>query len=216
VCNTMISEALRLAWYRFRSTFGRRRGSYLALILLVGLVGGLAMGSWVAARRTESSYPAFLTRTNPSSLLVQPTTTVDCASGFVREIARLPHVKNVECALALNAETLTSSGGLGTILLTRVELVASKDGLFSDQDRVTITQGRTADPTRSDEIVISPTAAGLFHLHVGSHLSVGVDTSNQMNFVPPYRTLDLRVVGEGVFDNRVVQDDIDKGHWVSP
>jgi hypothetical protein len=37
--------ALGVAWYRFAATFARRRAGYLAIIVLVGLVGGLAMGS---------------------------------------------------------------------------------------------------------------------------------------------------------------------------
>ena len=47
-------QVLGVARYRFRATFGRRRGSYLTVVLLVGLVGGLAMGALSAARRTQS------------------------------------------------------------------------------------------------------------------------------------------------------------------
>jgi hypothetical protein len=211
---------LTVAWYRFQATFRRRWGGYLAIALLIGLVGGLAMASLVAARRTESSYPTFLAGTNPSDLLVQPTTAVTCESGFVGQIARLPHVKQVGCALALTAETLTRNGELGTVLLTQVELVASTDGLFSgQQDRVTITAGRAADPARANEIVASPTAAALFGLHVGSHLEVGIDCSSPTSSpqcptspTAHYRTVRLTVVGLGVFNTQVVQDDIDRGH----
>ena len=211
---------LSVAWYRSQATFRRRWSGYLAIVLLIGLVGGLAMASLVAARRTESSYPTFLAATNPSDLLVQPTTAVTCTSGFVGQIARLPHVKQVGCALALTAATLTRHGGLGTVLLTRVELVASTDGLFSDhQDRVTITAGRPADPARANEIVASPTATALFGLHVGSHLEVGIDCSSPTSSpqcptspTAHYRTVALTVVGIGVFNTQVVQDDIDRGH----
>ena len=66
----MNGQVLRVAWYRFRATFGRRRGGYLGLVLLVGLLGGLAMGALAGARRTQSSYPRFLKSTNPSALNV--------------------------------------------------------------------------------------------------------------------------------------------------
>src|SRR6266571_4829132 len=79
----------RVAWYRFRATFRRRVGGYLALALLTGLVGGLAMGSLIAARRTYASYPKFLASTSPSDLVVQPFTTPSYAPGFVRQLARL-------------------------------------------------------------------------------------------------------------------------------
>ena len=36
-------NAIRLTWYRFRATLPRRWSGYLALTLLIGLVGG---GGW--------------------------------------------------------------------------------------------------------------------------------------------------------------------------
>ena len=62
-------EVVQLGWYRFRRTFGRRWGEYLTLVLLVGLVGGLAMGSVAAARRTDSSFSVYWASTNPSDLV---------------------------------------------------------------------------------------------------------------------------------------------------
>ena len=50
----MRGEASQLCWYRFRTTLGRRWTDYLTLALLIGLIGGLAMGSVAAARRTDS------------------------------------------------------------------------------------------------------------------------------------------------------------------
>ncbi len=66
----MHADAARVAWYRFRCTLRRRWPGYLALALLLGLVGGLAMGSVAAARRTQAAFPAYLASTNPSDLTV--------------------------------------------------------------------------------------------------------------------------------------------------
>jgi hypothetical protein len=57
-----------VARYRFRATFGRRWGSYLALLHLIGGVDGLAMGSVAAARRTQSSFPVFVASAHPADL----------------------------------------------------------------------------------------------------------------------------------------------------
>ncbi len=202
---------LTVGWYRFRATWRRRWPGYLGIVLLVGLVGGLAMGSIAGARRTQSSYPTFLARTNPSDLLVEPSGSVDCASGFIGQIARLPHVSRVGCLDSFNAATLTPSGGLDTVLLAQVELIASEDGEYSRQDRVTITAGRAADQSRADEIVATPTAAAFLGLHVGSHVRIGLWPVNRTSLTP-YRTIDARVVGVGVLNTQVVQDDIDRGN----
>ena len=66
----MTRQVLRLAFYRLRATFSRRWGGYLALVLLVGLLGGVAMAAVAGARRTQSSFPTYLASTNPSDVSV--------------------------------------------------------------------------------------------------------------------------------------------------
>ncbi len=206
---------MRLPWYRFRVTFRRRWSGYLALAVLIGVVGGVAMASEVAARRTDSSYPKFLASTNPSDLVVQPFTTPAYSPRFVRQLARLPHVKEVAAAVPFSAITLTAQGKLGTVLLAHVQLaatVAGPHGLYADQDRVTIVRGRRADPARPDEVVASLDAAALLHLRVGSHVRVGLIGSSQGGSgIPASRRVDLTVVGIGVFNTQVLQDGIDSG-----
>src|ERR1700685_4846852 len=118
----MNGPVLQVAWYRFRATFRRRWTGYLALALLIGLVGGIAMGSVVAARRTDASYPKFLASTNPSDLVVEPFTKTNYSPGFLRQLARLPHVIGVGADVPLTAATLTPSGKVGTILLAHAQL----------------------------------------------------------------------------------------------
>ena len=51
---------LTVARYRFRVTFRRRWPDYVTIVVFIGLVGGLAMGTIAGARRTQSSSPKFL------------------------------------------------------------------------------------------------------------------------------------------------------------
>ncbi len=62
----MSRQLLRVGWYRLRRSFRRRSVGYLSVVLVIGLVGGVAMASMAGARRTQSSYPRFLAGTNPS------------------------------------------------------------------------------------------------------------------------------------------------------
>src|ERR1700733_12425404 len=117
----MSRPTVRVAVYRLRATLPHRWGGYLTLALLIGLVGGVALGSLTAARRTYASYPAFLNSTNPSDLLVLPSANGP-DPGLVHQLARLPHVRSAEAGEQLTAATLTPSGGIGTPLITQVEL----------------------------------------------------------------------------------------------
>jgi hypothetical protein len=198
------------AWYRFRATFRRRWAGYLGLAVLIGLVGGVALASVTAARRTDASYPSFLAGTNPSDLVVQPFTVPGYAPGFTAELARLPHVRGVAVAVPLTAATLSPSGQLGTVLLAHVQIVApvaGARGLYSAQDRITLLAGRRADPARPGQVVATPGAAAFLHLHVGSRLPVAlIDGSGGLG-----GRARLTVVGIGVLGTQVVQDSVDAG-----
>src|SRR3984893_15656497 len=89
-------QVWRVAWYRLRATFGRRLGGYVAIVVLIGLTAGIALGSIAGARRTQSSYPKFLASTNPSDMTVS---LFNSYGGPVPELrdkfARLPGVKRV-------------------------------------------------------------------------------------------------------------------------
>ena len=59
---------VRLARYRFRTVLAQRWTGYLTVVVLVGLLGGVALGSMAAARRTKAAFPVYLASTNPSNL----------------------------------------------------------------------------------------------------------------------------------------------------
>ena len=112
------ADAARVAWYRFRRTLRRRWGGYLSLALLLGLLGGLAMGSVAAARRTQAAFPAYLASTDPSDLTVL--TGLNGVAGsrgydpaVITKIAALPQVRHVATYLGLNAAVLAPGGGPG-------------------------------------------------------------------------------------------------------
>jgi hypothetical protein len=194
-----------LAWYRLRITIGRRWPGYVALGLLTGLLGGLALGAVTAARRTDSSYPDLLTRTNPADLLVQPQVSA-YTPGFEGQLARLPQVRGVTASASFNAVTLTGAGRIKTLLETQAQLVASPDGLFTRQDKMIITSGRAADPARPDEVVATAGAAAQLGLHVGSRLMIGLFSEDGDRLRARLR---LTVVGIGQLGIELVRDDID-------
>ena len=141
-----MSQVLPVAWYRFRSTLRRRLPGYLSIVLLVGLVGGLAMASLAGARRTQSSYPTFLASTNPSDLTVSagslnPVTPGGSSRVSAKQISHLPGVKRVRDLIAPTVIPLTKKGAARLELANVLQTVGSLDGELSQQDRLTIIKG---------------------------------------------------------------------------
>jgi len=215
------------AWYRFRTTFGHRWGGYLAIVVLTSLVGGLAMGSIAAARRTASSFTVFWASTNPSELggadgVLNPALGADSAYDpeLLARLAHLPHVTRVESQSGIDFLPLQADGapldapkwdppaagnGYGSV-----------DGLYFNQDKVALTAGRMADPGDPDQLMLSAQGASALGVQVGSVLPVGIYTNAQTELpdfgtaaVKPYRVVREKVVGLIAFANSIVVDDVD-------
>ncbi len=218
----MTGQRLRVSGYRFRATFRRRWGAYLSLVLLIGLVGGVAMGAIAAARRTQSSFATYLASTNPSNLslgtaLYAPplgfTTGYDAP--LVRKIAHLPHVTHAESYTAIYTIPIQANGQPTPAgLRANFTAVGSVDGLYFNQDRATVVQGRMADPNQADEIVMNARAERELGLHVGQTVEWGTFANAQFTPgagqpPPAFARARLTLVGTVVLNNAIVQDDVD-------
>ncbi len=221
----MNRQVLRVAWYRFRATFGHRWGGYLALVLLIGLIGGIAEGSIAAGRRTQSSYPRFLASTNPSDLNVSYFGAAantnnpysPYSASLTNGIARVAHVKQVRGVVVIVLAPLGPDGAARVDVLSQVATGGSVDGLLFDQDRVSVIHGRMADPNRADEIMMTAGAARTLGVRVGQVVPFGAYTSAQSNSpgfgtpgVAPSLRINAKLVGIIVLNNQVVQDDVDR------
>jgi hypothetical protein len=211
----MKGNTLRIAWYFLRHNFVRRWPTYLVIMLLVGMVGGLSIGSIVAARRTESSFNVFLKSTNPSDLSVLlpgPNLTV--------HLARLPlvrHVAGVQFFLAgftagsHGAPNLTGPIGDGD-----VSPFGSLGAEYFRQDKLAVTQGRMANPHRADEFVMTAEGERLMGWHVG-HTVTMYFYSIPHTFLPGWGTAKVKptlrirehLVGTVVLNSQVVLDEVD-------
>ena len=223
-----MNSALRISWYRLRATVRHEWGSYLAIVLLVGLIGGLAMGSLAAARRTQSSYSALLASANASQIelataIANPA--IGNGQGYdqavVQQIAHLPHVTAVASAPGVNAEPLGPDGAPVSVPGFTPQAgtsAGSIGGEFFGIDRLAIRSGRAANPAAVDEFVSSPAIAAAFHFHVGEVVAMGFFTNSQTDLsafgtsaVQPFRRIDMRLVGIGLPVSGIVADDVDAG-----
>ena len=217
----MIGQAFDVASYRLRATLPRRWPGYVTLIVLVGVLGGLGLGSVAAARRTQSSFSTFLASTNPSDLAI----TVYGASSaqnpayspaLTASITRLPGVRHVAPGFVVVGAPLTRNGAPRIRVTGLAYPVASVNGLFYTQDRVAVTEGRMASPGRADEIMMAPVVAGLLGFHVGQVIPFGFYSDAQQGepgfgtaSVPPALRINMRLVGLAESNSQIVEDDVD-------
>ncbi|HTD51298.1 MAG TPA: hypothetical protein VK771_11895, partial [Acidimicrobiia bacterium] len=202
-------------------------GGLFAIVLLVGLIGGLAMGALAGARRTQSSFPALLRSTNPSDLLVLHNDSANDSNqsdaGFLRRLRALPGVKRVESTtgpseLVLGADGNPAQDATDRMFDSSAQVLADVNGEFSDQDRPVVIHGRRANPRRADEMVMSADAAQLLHLRLGDVVHFGFYT-NAQTLANGYGTaaqiprlrIGVRLVGIVRFAFEIVRDDFDHG-----
>jgi hypothetical protein len=214
-------RVIGVAWYRFRATLHRRQGSYLAIVVLVGLVGGVAMGALAGARRSQSTFPAFLAANIASDLQVQVYSDSGLASAdLTKKLAHLPLVNRVGSAPYLLLDQLGPNGKplVGAANTNEVQELGSRGGMYFTQDRVTVVHGRMADPRRADEMVATAAAAKISGWHVGESVPFGAYTLQQAQAPgfdlqtanPAGERFSAKLVGLVVFSSQIVNDDVDR------
>jgi hypothetical protein len=212
----MRRNSLRIAWYWSRANFGRRWANYLTIILLVGAVGGLSLGSVAAARRTQSSYNTFLASTNPSDLDMTL-----YAPNIAPELARLPHVRHVGVSsYSVNAFPI-GRHGMPAFPKPLLNGTVANTGSFSDEyfteDRVALLSGRRANPKRADEFMADSLAAKAMGWHVGEYVKMYFYTDAKadtatfgVKYVKPTVALTMHLVGTVIANTDVLLDQVDR------
>ena len=219
----MIRAVVRESSYRFRATFRRRWAGYLTLAVLIALVGGVAMATVAGARRTQSSFPTYLASTNPSDLGMfdefGPITNTGYSEKVDEAVSRIHYVERAVAVVGFDGTLQVLGHHRGTGVPGEAppafEGSTGTDAEYFSTDRVTVLQGRMADPARMDEIVMSAGAAAQFGLHIGSTLPVAFFTdaqASQPDFSgypreKPHLVVPFKLVGIVEWYPQVVQDD---------
>ncbi len=212
----MKAHPSRVGWFWYRANFARRWTNYLTIVLLVGAVGGLALGSVAAARRTQSSYNTFLASTDPSDL----TLTV-YAPNLTSKLAALPLVRHVgESSYGVNA---FPAGQHGLPLFPKalddgnVTFSGSLVDEYFSEDRVALVAGRLPDPKRADEFMADAFAAKDMGWHVGEYVRMYFYSNAQTaqpSFgskpVTPVLSLTMHLVATIVPNDDVLLDKVDQ------
>lgn len=150
----------RLGWMRWRT--GERRGA-LAIVLMVGISGGVVLAAIAGARRTDTAFERMLTATAAEDVLISPSANTGL-DRFYDDIRDLPGV-------------IASAEMVGYNLAPTQEnrevnfqgAFCGVDGaLLRDVARPVLLAGRAPDPSESREILVNESFADGYDLQVGS------------------------------------------------
>ena len=222
----MSASAFALARYRLRATFYKNWSGYLAVVLLVGALGGLAMGSIAGARRTESAFPMYLATTNASNLQANIWNLGESINGpatknLVRELTHLKGVKSVASAPSMLVLPLAPNGQpaptAGAIEGDEVDIEGSTGGMYFRSDRVSVIAGRLARANSTSEMNATTLAAHFLHWHVGQVIRFAAYTPAQVQsptFDPSAANASsvhsVKLVGLIEFTDQIASDDVDR------
>ncbi|HEV7959002.1 MAG TPA: FtsX-like permease family protein, partial [Acidimicrobiales bacterium] len=190
--------------------------SYLTFSLLIGLVGGLAVASLGAARRTQSSFNVFLAHSNPSDMSV-----ILFGPNLSSDLARLPLVHHVAAVQFYLVGYPAGAHGApsikGPFASGDVATIGSLGAEYFRQDKPAVTQGRMANPHKADEFVMTAAAERLTGWHVGQSIPMyfysitdaGEPGMGTAKVKPTYR-INEHLVGTVTLNNEVVLDEVDR------
>ena len=213
-----------MARFRFGATFARRRSGYLALTLLIAVLGGLAMGSVAAARRTQSSFPEYIDAANPYQLsgvtasFIPGVFKLGYNPTVISKIAHLSHVTAVASIVGLNVAPIEPSGAIKDPgVVSGVTFVGVLKSSYSSKGvGLTLVSGRIPPATAVHSFIADEAALHKLHMHLGATVTFGVYTNAQTQLpgigtaaVQPVRRVTAKLVGIFTTPQQVVEDDVD-------
>jgi hypothetical protein len=196
-------------WVRAAAELRRRWRSWVGLMLLLGLAGGVAMAVVAGARRTDTAYDRLVDTEQPADLEFRASNLQEVAEGrdpvTLEQLERLPGLAESGRFLEFAAD---QGDNRSLVTDTSFETIAPVDqGALGFVARWKLLGGRHADPGRVDEAVVGFTVAEQYGLRVGSPLRLRLLASEEAGALyqdgtlvrlPPAsagRWVDLRVVG---------------------
>src|SRR6266498_4421529 len=187
-------------WLRLRAELRRQWRGWLALAVLLGVIGGIALTAAAGARRTDTAYPRFLRASHAADLLVTPARSG--FHGYFRALARLPEVSLLAPAMFLQM----SLPGPGASPFSGLVAQASPfGGEGVTVDRVKVVAGRIFNPADPGAVMINQQLADREHLRPGGTLHlIGYPQRGPGPDIAHGVRLAFRVSAIVVFDDQIV------------
>jgi hypothetical protein len=193
-------------WMRLRTELRAHLAATAALILLVGVAGGVVIAAAAGARRTDTAFPRFVKSSRAADVLISPNDLGQ--KGFYADIERLPQIERSSVGAGVFALHLRPDG--------RVDPSAALP--FASVDRTTmfsvsrpkLIEGHMPDPDRATEAIANRFLAAQYHLHAGSRITyltfkIPREVADPSQVKPSDGTVvTFTITGIGVFPNDIV------------
>src|SRR5947207_10612641 len=195
-----VNGLMGAVWLRLRAELRQRWRGWLALAVLLGLIGGVAVTAAAGARRTDTAYPRFLRASHAADLLVTPARSG--FHGYFRALARLPEVSSLAPAMFLQMAV----PGPGASPFSGLAAQASPyGGEGITVDRVKVVAGRIFNPADPRAVMINQQLADREHLRPGGTLRlIGYPQRGPNPDIADAVRLAFRVSAIVVFDDQIV------------
>jgi ABC-type lipoprotein release transport system permease subunit len=177
-----------LVWVRGRSELRANWPGLLVLTLVLGIGGGVALGSLAGARRASTAMSRFVAYNRPGTGAVifgnpfapppvpVPAAYSEAVPPYAQAILRLPQVTMSFRRLYIFARASADGHSLDSL-----NAFASPDpALFRRADRPLVVAGRLPGPGASLAVAINELAADKLHLRVGDTLHLHADSARQL------------------------------------
>jgi hypothetical protein len=199
---------------RARAELRSGSGPSLALILLLGVLGGAVMAPAAGARRQDSAYPRFLAASGSPDAFVLSSTPGSGAPFPPVDLARVAGLPQVEHATEVKSPfgvAMSSNGDLlwgGGLNI----LGPTGDPAFDRFEHPRVLEGRLPDPSRADEVTVGYHARPDPRFAVGATIRIALVKPGVNPFAfaeePPKEDLlppiDVHVVGMMLFPGELV------------
>jgi putative ABC transport system permease protein len=153
-------------WLTARAAWRQRWPSLVLLTVLAGLAGGVALAALAGSRRADTAFARLEEQLKAPNLLV--TTDESPAPELIREAARLPGVEAAR-QLVLLAVAPADSG-----MVPLEDTIGLAEPVIAGDDRIeaVMVEGRPADQSHADEIVVNEAMRNALHAEIGDHFSL--------------------------------------------
>ncbi len=153
-------------WLTARAEWRQRWRSFVIVTLLAGLAGGVALAALAGSRRADTAPARLEEQLKTPNLWV--TTEESPSPELIRDAARLPGVE------VARHEVLLAVAPADRGLVPLVDGVGLAEPITAGDDRsdALIVEGRPADPSQADELVVNEAMRDALHAEIGDRFSL--------------------------------------------